>query len=53
MISEIEVVEGSEEEVSWMEKAVIEPCLIGCAEAWLGVGSIESKLEMSSESGQA
>ena len=41
----MEVVEGSEEGVSWMENAMVEECLIGCAEAWLGVGSIASKLE--------
>lgn len=43
--SEMEVVEGSEEGVSWMENAMVEECLMGCAEAWLGVGSIASKLE--------
>ena len=45
VISEMEVVEASEEGVSWMEKAIVESCFMGWAEAWLGVGSIESKLE--------
>jgi len=43
------VVEGSEEGVSWIENAMVEECFFGCAEAWLGVGSMESKLEGASE----
>jgi hypothetical protein len=45
VISEMGVVEGSEDGVSWMEKAMVEECLVGCADEWLGVGSMASKLE--------
>ena len=44
VISEMGVVEGSEEGVSWMEKAMVEEWAMGWAEAWLGVGSMDSKL---------
>lgn len=49
VISEMGVVESSEDVLSWREKATVDECLVGCAEAWLGVGSMASKLEGASE----
>ena len=44
-ISETVTVVASSDSVSCIENATVLSCFMGCAEAWQGVGSIESKLK--------